>query len=350
MKNFNISTRLFLIVCLAVIGLIVLTAFALVTQKSDLMESRQNKTRQIVETVQSLISHYGQEVDEGRLSKEAAQNAAKMAVKNIRYDKSEYIWINDYNAVMIMHPIKPALDGKDLSNFEDPAGKKIFSAFANIVKKDGAGFVDYFWAKPGFDQPVPKISYVKGYKPWGWVVGSGIYVDDVEAKFLSSMKKLGMGTLVIVILMGGSALLISRSITTPLSAITKNMQKLANGDHNIEIGYLDDKSVIGSLAKTMDVFKQLSLEREELQAQQMQAEGEAKEQSRQERMALADDFEASVGDLIATVSTSAVGLKTSAADMMANAEIATTETHNVNQSSDVASQSVQAGLWTGRVR
>ena len=92
-------------------------------------------------------------------------------VRNMRYDNTEYFWINDLNAVIVMHPIKPELDGKDLSQFKDKNGKPIFVEFSNVVKAKGSGFVDYVWPKPGFKEEVPKISYVKGSETWGWVIG-----------------------------------------------------------------------------------------------------------------------------------------------------------------------------------
>jgi methyl-accepting chemotaxis protein len=93
---------------------------------------------------------------------------------------------------MVMHPIKPELDGKDLRDFKDPAGKHLFVEFVEAVKKDGAGSVHYLWPKPGSDQPVPKISYVKEFKPWDWIIGTGIYVDDINQIFFSSLSKMAV--------------------------------------------------------------------------------------------------------------------------------------------------------------
>ena len=78
-----------------------------------------------------------------------------------------------------MHPTQPQLQGKDLSDTKDPTGKRLFVEFTHIVKAEGAGFVDYLWPQPGKTEPVAKISYVQGFAPWGWLIGSGIYIDDV---------------------------------------------------------------------------------------------------------------------------------------------------------------------------
>ncbi|RXJ95625.1 chemotaxis protein [Malaciobacter molluscorum] len=118
-------------------------------------------------------------------------------VKESKYGKDGYFWINDTNAVIVMHPIKPQLDGKDLSEFKDKNGKKIFSVFAKIAKENESGFVDYVWPKPGFDQPQAKVSYVKLFKPFNWVIGTGAYVSDVTKKIqleaLNAISKMRYG-------------------------------------------------------------------------------------------------------------------------------------------------------------
>ena len=123
------------------------------------------------------------------LSEDALKQRLKSIVDATRYGDSGYFWVNDTNAVMVIHPIKPALNGKDLSAFKDDAGKQIFSEFAALAKKEGEGFVDYVWAKPGFEKPQPKVSFIKLFKPYNWVVGSGEYVSDVSSKIQEESKK-----------------------------------------------------------------------------------------------------------------------------------------------------------------
>ena len=123
------------------------------------------------------------------LSEDALKQRLKSIVDATRYGDSGYFWVNDTNAVMVIHPIKPALNGKDLSAFKDDAGKQIFSEFAALAKKNGEGFVDYVWAKPGFEKPQPKVSFIKLFKPYNWVVGTGEYVSDVSSKIQEESKK-----------------------------------------------------------------------------------------------------------------------------------------------------------------
>jgi methyl-accepting chemotaxis protein len=117
----------------------------------------------------------------------------KIRIKNIvsasRYGENGYFWINDTNAVIVDHPIKPALNGKNLANFQDKGGKKIFSEFASQTEATGEAFVDYVWPKPGFEKPQPKISYVKRFKPFNWVIGTGAYVEDVTSNMQQEALK-----------------------------------------------------------------------------------------------------------------------------------------------------------------
>jgi methyl-accepting chemotaxis protein len=157
----------------------------------------------------------------------------------MRYDKTEYFWINDRNAVIVMHPIRPELDGQDLSGFKDKNGKAIFVEFSNMVKSNGAGFVDYVWPKPGFKEEVPKISYVKGSDDWGWVIGSGIYIDDVDALFRETATKLIGWVLLIGGFIAVSLVLVARGVVRaiggdPLEA-SAIARRIADGDLTTDV-------------------------------------------------------------------------------------------------------------------
>jgi methyl-accepting chemotaxis protein len=118
------------------------------------------------------------------------QKEALTTISKMRYgaDSKGYFWINDYKPKMIMHPIKPSLNGKDMSNAKDPTGNSIFVSMVDIVKKSGDGYLSYVMSKPGFNKPQPKISYIKEFKEWGWIIGTGVYVDDIESK-IEEMRK-----------------------------------------------------------------------------------------------------------------------------------------------------------------
>jgi methyl-accepting chemotaxis protein len=114
---------------------------------------------------------------------------AMQLIKAMRYDHDNYLWINDMEPKMVMHPMKPALDGKSLTEFKDPHGKFLFNEMVKVCKENDSGFVDYMWPKPGEDKPVPKLSYVKLFKPWNWVIGTGVYLETAEKYFKEETKK-----------------------------------------------------------------------------------------------------------------------------------------------------------------
>jgi methyl-accepting chemotaxis protein len=119
------------------------------------------------------------------------QEKAKNVIANLRYDNGKgYFWINDFTPKMIMHPIKPNLNGKDLSNVKDPTGKYLFKEMVEVASKKGKGVVNYMWAKPGFDEAQSKISYIEAFKEWGWIVGTGVYADDIDALVQEEKKSI----------------------------------------------------------------------------------------------------------------------------------------------------------------
>jgi methyl-accepting chemotaxis protein len=220
---------------LMLLGTGVLISLSLVNLKRHLRDDRMTKTRHVVETAYGVLESFQRQVQAGTMSENDARRAAMAAIKGLRYEEAEYFWINDLKPVMVMHPFKPELDGKDLSDYADPNGKRLFVAFVETVQRSGAGFVDYEWPKPGAAKPVPKISYVKGFKPWGWIIGSGIYIDDLDAIFLKvSMTYLAVALLVTgsVFLLGG---LIVKGILRAVDGAVDASQRLASGDLQVAL-------------------------------------------------------------------------------------------------------------------
>ena len=168
----------------------------LVEQK--LMEEKRNATNDVLDIAYTLIVAYDHKVTGKEMTQEQAQKNALSLIKQLRYRDNDYFWINDLEPKMLMHPNFPELDGKNLSNDKDPTGKYLFVEMVNICKEKGEGFVTYMWPKPGTKQPVPKLSYVKLFKPWGWIVGSGIYFDDVQVEITRMRLNIIASTLISV--------------------------------------------------------------------------------------------------------------------------------------------------------
>ena len=247
----SIGRKIWLIVVLSVLALASLAGYALKDKYAVLEEQKRLATKHVVESAHGALVHFHALETSGKLSREQAQQQAVAAVKALRYEGSEYFWINDMHPTMIMHPIKPELDGKDLSATADPNGKKLFVEFVDEVKRNGAGFVAYYWPKPGADRPVPKISYVKGFAPWGWVIGSGIYVDDVDAEFRSSARYFAGLLAVVVLVLGIAASSLIRQTVGPLRKAIAVASAVAKGDLSSKID-VTSKDETGQLLQALN--------------------------------------------------------------------------------------------------
>ena len=239
LSTMRLSRKLFLIIGSALAGIVVLSLVFLVSERRLILGERQISVRQTVEVAHGIVAQAYEEVKAGKWSEAEGQQRALAALRGLRYSKEEYFWVNDMQPRMLMHPIKPAMQGQDLSGVKDPNGQALFLTINQVVKDKGEGFVDYQWTKPGSDHPVDKISFVKGFTPWGWVIGSGLYVDDVNAAVLARAAYMMGGALLIGGLLTALGWAIARLIVRqigcePAEAVALT-QRLASGDLRVQI-------------------------------------------------------------------------------------------------------------------
>src|SRR5450830_117341 len=258
LQQLSISRRLQLLIANAVIGILLLTGLFLASEKNMILEERQANVQQTVETAEKIIAHYYDLASQHQMSEADAKRAAMETVKALRYGDNGYFWINDMQPVMLMHPIMPELDGKNLADFKDPNGTLLYMEMLDVVKTKGAGFVFYAWTKPGSTAPVPKVSYAKGFAPWGWIIASGVYIDSVDAAFHSRMLTASAYTLVLTAMLIVVSILIARSLIVQLggelgyaSAVTREIAagKLTS---KIDIKDNDDTSLLASIKLMRD--------------------------------------------------------------------------------------------------
>jgi methyl-accepting chemotaxis protein len=214
-------------------------------ERNNLFADRHQMVKHQVETAYSLLEYYGQQERSGEFSREEAQLKAQEAIRELRYGDSGYFWINDTAKPfprMVMHPTVPQLNGKVL---DDPKfncalgrGENLFVAFRDVTARDGEGFVDYLWPKPtrdGLTKEQAKISYVKLYPDWNWIIGNGLYVDDVEGA-LSSI--LYTAVFLVLFIMIGTVIhisYVSTSISRPLSKVSDAIKELSMGNTDLEL-------------------------------------------------------------------------------------------------------------------
>lgn len=251
-KNTSIKFKMFSagLFLVLVYGIMIFT-YLIPKQRKGYIEFKKEKIREMAQAAVSIIKKFDEDSDKGLLSKEEAQEKAKRMIKRAQWgpEGKDYFWINDFHPRMVMHPYRPDLDGKDISNFEDPNKKKLFVEMVKVCKKDGAGFVDYMWQwKDDKTRIVPKISYVKAYEPWGWIIGTGIYIEDVSDQIsdigTNAMFVFG-GALIFTFLI---VIITSRLITHPLVEMQSGFDQIAEGDLTTNID-VQNKDEFGKLVE-----------------------------------------------------------------------------------------------------
>ncbi|MGB8287836.1 MAG: methyl-accepting chemotaxis protein, partial [Rhizobium ruizarguesonis] len=280
MRNVKISTRLYCLVAFALAVLAATMVFFLNYSYSELEAERKAGLAQMDATALGIFDKYYKMEQAGTMTREQAQAAAKDVIGAMRYGADGYFWINDMHPTMVMHPIKPQLNGTDISQMKDPTGKFLFVEFVNKVKKDGKGFVDYLWPKPGADQPVLKYSYVAGFEPWGWIVGTGVYADDLAALYRQNAMWAAL-----LCLLGAAATIaiayaIVRSVTAPIARLKAAMNAIAAEEASVEISGSDRRDEIGQMAKALLVLRDSVDERSALRGREDERQRQIEEERR----------------------------------------------------------------------
>jgi methyl-accepting chemotaxis protein len=249
--NIKVARKLWLLVAIALSGSLMLVLIDAYELRRTLFEDRKLITRNVVETAWGMVDGMREEVAKGRIDREKGEELLLNQLRKTRYAGSEYFWVNDLQHVILMHPVKPELEGKELSQTRDANGKYIFREFVKVARADGEGYVDYLWPKPGNSDAVPKLSFVKLVPEWNWIIGSGIYIDDVEDQFVSHLVQSVLIWLIITVITLLMVYTIVRNITDPLTRLTSTIQGVKDGDLRLrtEIRQLDE---IGVAAAAFD--------------------------------------------------------------------------------------------------
>jgi len=178
--------RIVLPTVLTIILFLAATFFILIpTIEKSGLDRKREMIRELTNSAWNILAKLEYDEQRGVLTRDEAQEKAIEQIRSLHYGQhmKDYFWINDMTPTMVIHPYRTDLNGKDLTDYKDPNGKRVFVEFVNIVKKNGSGYVEYMWQWMDDEtRIVPKISYVKGFTPWGWIIGTGIYIEDVKAE------------------------------------------------------------------------------------------------------------------------------------------------------------------------
>lgn len=229
-----------------------LILFYILPKTNAIIEDRTiSKLSDLVDLSLSEMNLQYQRVQEGKISEKDAKAEALETIEKMRYSGDEYFWINDLKNIMLMHPTKPEINGTDVSGSQDPDGKYIFQEMVAAVKSQGSGIVRYQWPKPGFDEPQPKISYVSEFEPWGWIVGTGIYVDDLVAIQKSIYTQVIIMSSIIIIFSIIIVSLIVIPINKTLRTIVLKTDRYRDFDFSEKIN-IHTKDEFGEIASAFD--------------------------------------------------------------------------------------------------
>lgn len=212
----NVSKRLGALVLSSLLGIVAISVFFVVTEKNLILKEHQLGIQHNVEVANSLVEHYQKQVTESKMSEADAKQAALAAVKALRFGENGYMWINDTQPKMLMHPILPAMEGQDLSEKKDSKGKALYIEMRDIAKSKGAGFVSFMWPKPNSSVPVEKLAYAKLNPQWSWIICSGVYLDSIDAIIYQRTIQILIIVSLFSLLLFAFGLIIARGLTKQL--------------------------------------------------------------------------------------------------------------------------------------
>ncbi|MBY6260915.1 HAMP domain-containing protein [Azospirillum sp. 412522] len=307
-----------------------------------LVEQRMNSVRFIAESGGSIAARFHRLAQDGAMSEEEAKDRAKTAIGAMRYADGEYLWIWTSQIVNVMHA-NPALIGKSGAEIRDRNGVYVIREAVRGALTPVPEFVSYEWPRPS-DPKGPtyeKLAYSVHFEPWDWVIGTGVYTDDLRSAFAGMMTVFGLvvaGLSALALLLGWA---VARSVTRPLSRVHGVMLRLADHDLEAEVPERGRRDEIGGMARTLEVFKANILHNHQMERDGRDAAARSAADKRAAMLDLASRFEGSVGRIVDQVSESATGFQAMAAQVSGAVEKVERECTVVAAASEQASANVQ---------
>lgn len=227
----------FRLAAVSALGAILLAVVAALTIKSLLMDERVDQARSVAEAARSIVASYDARVNRGQLSLAEAQLRSKEDVRAIRYLGDQYVFVVDSNGTMLAHGVRSDMEGRNFLHEVDIAGTNLGKAFLARAG-EGGGPTFYYFPRPGSDDPVRKVSYTVRYEPWGWVFGSGVYVDDVDSIFLQSMRTFVLLAVTVAVLVSVLAFGVSRRLLAETERRRRAEKEALQASKLVAIGQL----------------------------------------------------------------------------------------------------------------
>ena len=305
---------------------------------SAMFTERLKKIEEISDSAVSIAAYFHGLEKSGQMSRDEAQSAAKTAISAIRFEGDNYVFAYDYKGMNLVHS-NSKLVGTDMIGFSDKTGVKIV---AELIKeaKAGGGSLLYFWPRSAGGVPIEKYGWGSGFEPWGWMIGTGVYVDDLDAAYWSAATAIIALALIGALIAITIAVVAVRHTVRPLRALTANMSSLAEGDTGIVIEGSDRGDEIGQMASAMEIFVRNEAARRALEDQQSSAQEDAARKG-QEIQQLSSDFDRQIMEMLNIIDGSVRNLQAASADMTGVAAQTTEQSGLVSNASSQAAHNVE---------
>ncbi|MBP2303268.1 methyl-accepting chemotaxis protein [Azospirillum picis] len=317
---FSIRAKLLILVATASLSCLAVAAAGLYLGYNRMYQDRVDALRYMVEAGHSMAARYEDEVAAGRLSRAEAQDRFKDAFLAIRYGGAEYLFAHTYDSIGFAHTNK-ALMGKDVSGIRDARGVPVIPALVAVVRAQGEGTYAYDWPRSaGSAETAVKLAYVKGFEPWRILIGTGVFIDDLWAEFLSQLWTL-LGIIAALALPAILLLaLVGHNIIATIRSLAGRTRAMADGDLTVDFPESARGDELGDMGRAMTVFKGNAQARLRLEAEQAELARLAQEDKRRALADLADRFEQAVGGVMHAVVTETVGMEGRVQDVALAAE------------------------------
>ena len=287
---------------LALVGFVILSWVALAQLQQSMMDDRISKVQALAEVARDTLKSFHDRSKAGEFDEATAKAQAMETLRPLRYQGDEYYFVYDLTGVNLMHPIRPERQGKNFIDSADVDGNKYIKTLIDGAKSSGMGRAFYKFPRPGSDVPAPKVTVMAGYEPWNMMVGTGIYVDDVDAAFRSAFWRFALIALVVI---GASLILtvmLARHIAAPIIRMADVAQRLTRGDYSVTVERTPRSDEIGILTTAIAVLRDEATQLDLVRAEQQEQSKMAAVLRHEARMKLADDVETTIKQATGTLS------------------------------------------------
>jgi methyl-accepting chemotaxis protein len=339
LSNIRITPKLGILVGMTLLGLIAAGILAGYLVKREMLNARIDQTHAIVDMARNMAIGLQKQVDAGQMTKEAALAEFGRRANSMTYDNgSGYLFATTFGGITVLAP-DPKQVGTDRMDVVTN-GRKLSREFLDGVRANGEITLRYEYMKPGQETPIRKLGYAVAVPGWDMYLGTGAYLDDLDAKLMPIIWSLVFAIVAIGAFGGGIAWLIGRSISRPLGQLGARMRSLADGELDGEIPGIGRGDEVGAMAATVQVFKDNAVRIRGLEAVEAEAQSRAAAERRAAMESLANDFERSVNGIVRSVSTAAAGMQSTAQSMTATASDASARAATVGSASERSSNDV----------